>query len=161
MARPTSFLHFPRPAAELFSLHQGKASLRRVLLLPHWNTFELAEQLCGSPHFPLFKAFSLTSFYRRDKVWLVSQCMPVRRKATAEARRSAPFLAWVLVGWGWPTTHVFTLTPHACRFSLSTVFCNRRSYCLASACNQYQAAFQWGWETGQQHCRELWEQGTL
>lgn len=84
-----------------FRLHQGKASLILVLLLSHWNVFELAEQLCGSPHFPLFKAFSLTSFYCRDKVWLVSQCMPGRREATAKARRSAPFLAWILVRWGW------------------------------------------------------------
>lgn len=155
-----SFLHFPRPVAQLFRLHQGKASLRRMLLLSHWNISELAEQLCGSPHFPLFKAFSLT-FYSRDKVWLVSQCVPVRREATAKARRFAPFLAWLLVRWGWSAAPVFIPTLHACRFSLSTIVCNRRSYCLASACNPYQAAFQWGWETSQQHCRELCEPGTL
>lgn len=81
-------------------------------------------------------------------MWLVSQWDPVRREATAKASRSAPFPAWVLVRWAWPTAHVSIPTPHARTPSLPSVFCCRKSYCLAPsspACNPYEAAFQWGW----------------
>lgn len=76
---------------------QGKVSLVRVLLSLHWNIFELAEQLCGGPHFPVYKAFSLTSLCLRDKVWLVSQWVPVRREATAKA---GLLLSWHEFWWG-------------------------------------------------------------
>lgn len=87
----------PDQLQSYFRLHQGKAPLIRVLLLSHWNIFELAEQLCCSPHFPLFKAFSLTSFYCRDKVCLASQCLGGGKP---QPRQEGLFLSWHEFWWG-------------------------------------------------------------
>lgn len=101
MPRPMSFLHFPRPAAQLValgSIRERKKPHSKAVVIIALKHFELTEQLCGSPHLPLFKTFSLTSFYLRDKVWMFpNDCL---WGGKPQPRQEGLLLSWHEFQWG-------------------------------------------------------------